>query len=53
MEVNLSDINKLKESNISSQLPTEYEQYQDMCKKLDILLHEISKIDFKSIMISY
>ena len=27
-----SDINKLKESNISSQLPTEYEQYQDMCK---------------------
>ncbi len=47
MEVNLSDINKLKESNISSQLPTEYEQYQDMCKKLDILLHEISKIDFK------
>lgn len=47
MEVNLSDVNKLKESNISSQLPQQYEQYQDICKKLDIILHEISKIDFK------
>lgn len=47
IEVQLSDINQLKESNISGQLPAEYKQYQDICKKLDIILHEISKIDFK------
>lgn len=47
IEVQLSDISQLKESNISGQLPAEYEQYQDICKKLDIILHEISKIDFK------
>lgn len=47
IEVHLSDINKLKESNMSGQLPAEYKQYQDICKKVDIILHEISKIDFK------
>ena len=47
MEINLSDITQLKQSNISGQLPVEYKQYQEACKKLDRVLHEISKMDFK------
>lgn len=47
MEINLSDIAQLNKLDISSQIPTEYEQYRESCQKLDTILHEISKIDFK------
>ena len=50
MEINLSDITQLKQSNISGQLPVEYKQYQEACKKLDRVLHEISKMDFKNFL---
>lgn len=47
IELNPSDIYKWNQSDISSQLPAEYEQYREDCQKLDRILHEISKIDFQ------